>query len=89
MGKEYRKNPELIEKENESGLLLFNVNSGVMVELNKTAKLLWKNTGDSFTLADLDNLISQNCYNIKNLDNDLNDFIKIAIKKNLIQDGKD
>ena len=82
----YKKNPELIEKNNESALLLFNVNSGVMVELNETAKLLWNKTGDSFNLPDLKKIIKEKCFNLdKNTDKDLEEFIEKALKKDLIK----
>lgn len=90
MEKIYIKNPELIEKENEENLILFNVNSGVLVELNKISKILWEKTENSFTLNNLKEIIKENCFNIKeSLDQDLKDFINNALKKKLIKIEED
>ena len=86
----YKKNPELIEKENEDKLLLFNVNTGVMIELNEVAKLLWIKANNSFDITDLKKIIEECCHSVKNLDEDLSGFIKHALEKNIIKEnGKD
>ncbi len=85
----YSKNPQLIDKETETGLLLFNTDSGRMLELNSTAKLIWQNTKDSFDLADLREILEKNCTDIQGVDADLEDFIESAVKHNLvIENGK-
>ena len=50
---QYEKNPELIEKEFNDKLLLFNVNTGLMFELNQVGKLIWLNVKDTFSLEEL------------------------------------
>jgi len=85
----YRKSSKIIDKETEAGLLLFNTDSGKMVELNITAKLLWQKTGDSFILEDLRRIIKENCNSADNIDKDLSEFIEIALKYELVErDGK-
>ena len=86
----YKKNPELIEKENDNKLLLFNINTGAMVELNDTAKLLWDNIKDLFNKEDLKKITEEHCHSVKNLDEDLSGFIKQALEKDIIKEnGKD
>lgn len=85
----YSKNPNLIDKETPTGLLLFDADSGRMLELNSTAKLLWQQTKDSFGLADLKKIIEENCTTVNGIDADLEEFIKTALKSNLVtEDGK-
>ena len=89
MKMEYKKNPELIEKEMDNKLLLFNVNSGIMIELNETSSVLWKNTKETFVTDDLKDIIKEHCYSIKELDKDLTEFINTALEKNIIlENGK-
>ena len=86
----YQKNPKIIDKETEAGLLLFNTDSGKMVELNITAKILWQKTKDSFTLEDLKKIIEENCNSADDIDKDLSEFIEITLKYELVnKDGKD
>ena len=85
----YKKNPELIEKENDGRLLLFNVNTGAMVELNEIAALLWSNTEDSFDISALKKIVEERCHGFADLEKDMTDFLKTALEKNIIQDGKD
>ena len=86
--KKYTKNKDVIEKNYEEKLLLFNVSDGKMLELNKIAKILWQKSGESFTFEDLEKIANDSFYDIKNLNDDLEGFIKKAIKNNLIRDGK-
>jgi hypothetical protein len=86
----YSKNPNIIEKDTDAGLLIFDTQSGRMMELNATAKLLWKNSGAGFKEEDLRRLIQDNCVSVKNLDADIADFIKTALKHGLVsENGKD
>lgn len=80
----YFKNPDLLEKENSTTLLLFNVTNGGMVELNEIAKLLWKNTQASFSVDDLEKIIETHCEDIQNLAHDLEVFIEAGIRSNSI-----
>jgi hypothetical protein len=80
----YSKNPNLIEKETDNGLLIFDTRSGRMMELNSTAGLLWTRSGASFEPADLRKIIEDNCTGAKNLDADIADFLKTAIKHGLV-----
>ncbi|MDD5068679.1 MAG: hypothetical protein PHS53_02460 [Candidatus Pacebacteria bacterium] len=84
MEKRYTKNEDIIEKNNEDKLLLFNINDGKMMELNRVAKLLWQNTGKSFGFRELQKIIGENCYDIKNVDDDLKKFVEVALKKEII-----
>ncbi|MCX6773826.1 MAG: hypothetical protein NTY68_02395 [Candidatus Micrarchaeota archaeon] len=85
----YIKNLNLIDKETENGLLLFDTDSGRMMELNITARLMWQKTGTSFRKEDLKRIIEEDCASIMNLDEDLSDFIKMALKSGLVtDDGK-
>jgi hypothetical protein len=86
----YSKNPDLIEKDTDAGLLIFDTRSGRMMELNATARLLWKNSGAKFLANDLKKIIQENCVSVKNLDPDIADFIKMAEKHGLVsENGKD
>ena len=82
----YSKNPQLIDKETETGLLLFNTDSGRMLELNSTARLLWQKTKDKFEMADLKEIIEKNCTGANGIDADLDDFIRTAVKHNMVTD---
>jgi hypothetical protein len=87
----FLKNPELIEKDDPDSktLLLFNVNSGRMFEMNETARLLWNKTGESFNLVDLKHIIEQHCHSVHDMDRDLEDVINTMLEKNLvIEHGK-
>ena len=84
----YSKNPQLIDKETETGLLLFNTDSGRMLELNSTAKLLWQKTNDAFELADLKKIIEDNCTDVNGIDSDLDEFVKTAIKHNMVTENE-
>ena len=84
----YSKNPQLIDKETETGLLLFNTDSGRMLELNSTAKLLWQKTKDTFELADLKEIIEKSCTDANGIDSDLEEFIKTAIKHNMVTENE-
>jgi hypothetical protein len=81
----YKKNAEIIEKENGDKLLLFNVDTGAMVELNTIAKLLWSNIKDSFSKEDLRKIIEDHCHSFDNIDNDLSEFIEKALEKDIIE----
>jgi hypothetical protein len=86
----YSKNPRLIDKETDGGLLLFDTESGRMLELNATAKLLWKSSGTVFDMEGLRKIIEANCAPASGVEKDLADFIKTALKHNLVsEDGKD
>jgi hypothetical protein len=86
----YSKNPNLIEKDSDSGLLIFDTQSGRMMELNTTAKLLWKGSSERFEEENLKKIIQDNCVSVKNLDADISDFIKTALKHGLVSgNGKD
>lgn len=87
----FLKNPEIIEKDDPDSktLLLFNVNSGRMFEMNETARLLWNKTGESFNLDDLKHVIEQHCHSVHDIDRDLGDVINTMLEKNLvIEHGK-
>ena len=85
----YSKNPQLIDKETDDCLLLFDTDSGRMLELNSTAKLLWQKSKSTFELADLKEIIEKNCTSVNGVDADLEEFIKMALKHNLVtEDGK-
>lgn len=85
----YLKNANLIEKKVEAGLLLFDTDSSKMVELNVTAALLWQESPKSFSKRDLEKIIEERCTGAKNVDADVADFIKTALKLNLVtDDGK-
>jgi len=81
---EYKKRDSLIDKESEKGLLLFDTVSGRMVELNPVAKLLWKESGNSFDVGDLREIINKKFGNQENTEEDLKNFIETAKKFNLI-----
>ena len=86
----YSKNPNLIEKDTDAGLLLFDTQSGRMMELNATAKLIWKKSGAAFESVGLKKIIQDNCVAVQNLDADIADFIKMARKHGLVsENGKD
>lgn len=86
----YSKNPQVIDKELDDGLLLFDTDSGKMMELNRTAKLLWQKSGAGFVTADLKRIITENCTGAANVDADIADFIKTAVKLGLVKEnGKD
>ena len=86
----YNKNTSIIDKENGEELLLFNTDSGKMVQLNITARLLWQKTNGSFDLEDLRDIIQDNCTSIGNIEKDLSEFIELALKNELVtKDGKD
>jgi hypothetical protein len=86
----YSKNPNLIEKDSDAGLLIFDTQSGRMMELNATAKLLWKSSSERFEEENLKMIIQDNCVSVKNLDSDIADFIKMALKHGLVsENGKD
>jgi hypothetical protein len=86
----YQKNPNLIDKKTDTGLLLFDTDSSRMVELNSTAMLLWQESKSSFTEKDLQSIIESRCTGAKNVEQDISDFIKTALKLNLVtENGKD
>jgi hypothetical protein len=86
--KKFLKNPELIEKDNPDSktLLLFNVNSGRMFEMNETARLLWNKTGESFNLDDLKNVIELHCHSVHDIDRDMEDMINTMLEKTLVSE---
>jgi hypothetical protein len=86
--KKFLKNPELIEKDNPDSktLLLFNVNSGRMFEMNETARLLWNKTGESFNLDDLKNVIELHCHTVHDIDRDMEDMINTMLEKTLVSE---
>lgn len=83
----YEKSIEILEKDSDEGLYLFDIEKGNMVQLNPVATLLWKNTEDSFNLDDLKKIINENCElnNLINIEKDLNEFIQICLKRSLIK----
>jgi len=90
MERGFVKQSKLIDKETDAGMMLFNVESGSMVELNSTAKLLWQKAGDNFTIDDLKKIIQEHCTGAENIDQDLSEFIETALKQNLVKEnGKD
>ena len=85
----YQKNPNLIDKKTDIGLLLFDTDSSRMVELNPTAMLLWQDSGATFTAEDLKRIIEARCTDAKNVEQDISEFIKTAVKLNLVtENGK-
>jgi hypothetical protein len=85
----YTKNPNIIEKDTDAGLLVFDTQSGRMMELNPTARLLWQKSGSSFESDNLKKIIETHCAGVKNLDQDVSDFIKTAIKLKMVtENGK-
>ena len=86
----YQKNPNLIDKATDGGLLLFDSDSSRMVELNSTARLLWLESPAVFNAADLVKIIQERCTGAANIERDISDFIAAAIKLNLVtENGKD
>jgi hypothetical protein len=86
----YQKNPNLIDKPTDAGLLLFDTESSRMVELNSTARLLWLESPAVFEAADLKKILETHCTGAKNLEQDVSEFIAAAIKLNLVtENGKD
>ncbi len=88
MAKKYTKNQDVIDKDYGGKLLLFDINESKMSELNSVAKLLWEKSGTSFDLADLTKIVNENCFDVGDIEKDLEDFIKVALKNNLIKDAK-
>ena len=86
--KRYSKNPELVEKENQGKLLLFNVNSGVMFELNESARILWMQSKNIFSVKDLDDIIKKEFEESSDMEKDVNEYIRTALKENLIHEEK-
>jgi hypothetical protein len=87
--KKYKKNPEIIEKANGNNLLLFNVNSGRMMELNITAKLLWEKSEDTMDFNSLKKIVLENCIVDSGINHDIEEFIKSGMEKQvIIEDGK-
>jgi hypothetical protein len=85
----YQKNQNLIDKKTEAGLLLFDTDSSRMVELNPTAALIWQESPARFGKDDLKKIIDERCTGAKNVDRDIADFIRSALKLNLVtDDGK-
>jgi hypothetical protein len=85
----YQKNQNLIDKKTEAGLLLFDADTSRMVELNATAALLWQESPARFGKDDLEKIIGERCTGAKNVERDVADFIKSALKLNLVtDDGK-
>lgn len=82
----YLKNANIIEKKVEAGLLLFDTDSSKMVELNATAALLWQESPQRFSKPDLEKIINARCTGAKNVDADLAEFLKTALKLNLVTD---
>lgn len=86
----YQKNLNLIDKRTDAGLLLFDTDSSRMVELNATAALLWQESPASFRPKDLKKIIEERCTGAKNVEQDIADFVKTALKLNLVtENGKD
>jgi len=83
----YSKNPNLIDKKTEAGLLLFDTDSSRMVELNATATLLWQESKTDFRKEDLKKIIEDRCTGANNLEQDIADFIKAALKLNLVTEN--
>jgi hypothetical protein len=84
----YRKNPNLISKETESGLLLFNADTGRMMELNSTARLLWQKSGDRFGQEDLIGIIAEFCEGGEGASSDIREFVETAKKYDMVsEDG--
>lgn len=86
----YKKNLDFVEKKIGKNLLLFNVLSGKMFELNQVASLIWLEAKDSFSEEDLKKLINKRCLGItKDFDKDLKDVLSICLKKDILKkDGK-
>ncbi len=78
------KNLGIIDKETDQGIILFNTDSGSMVELNKTAALLWQKTGQTFTHQDLKLIIETNCTGFGEIVQDIESFVHDAQKLALI-----
>ncbi len=87
MTKRYTKNNDVIEKNYMDSLLLFNINENRMFKLNKISKLLWRKSGKTFDMEKLIEIINENCYQVSNLEKDLNNFINNALKYNIIKNG--
>jgi hypothetical protein len=82
----YSKNPNLIDKKIEAGLLLFDTDSSRMMELNSTAALLWQESPANFGKEDLKKIIEARCTGAKNVEQDVADFIGAALKLKLVSD---
>ncbi len=86
----YRKNPNLIDKQTNTGLLLFDTDSSRMVELNTTAALLWRESRAEFRSGDLEQIIEKRCTGATDVKRDIDKFIKDALKLNLVTEhGED
>jgi hypothetical protein len=86
----YLKNANLIDKETDACLLLFDTDTGRMMELNTTARLLWKKTGGSFGIGNLKKIIREYCTPVGDCDADLSEFVKNAVKYGLVSEvGQD
>jgi|GEM_PF-1784851 len=81
----YKKNPKIIEKKTEQGMLIFNADTGHMVELNITAALLWEKTGESFDSEELKKILLDNCSNIGDIEKDIPYFIEKAIENGMVE----
>lgn len=84
MIKRYIKNESVVEKDHEESLLLFDINESKMFKLNKISKLLWQKSGKNFDMESLKKIITDNCFQVTNLEKDLENFIKNALKYNII-----
>ncbi len=85
----YRKNPRIIDKDMKESLLLFDTESGRMVELNSTARLLWKGSKPSFDQSDLERIVHEGCNKPRNVERDIREFIAAAVKHNLVSVDED
>jgi hypothetical protein len=86
--KTYSKNPDMIDKKVESGMLLFDTASSRMLELNPTAALLWSKSAKRFSESDLCRIIEENCTGCQDVREDIIRFMENAKKHNMAsEDG--
>ena len=86
----YTKNPKIVEKKTDNGMLIFNADTGHMVELNVTASLMWEKSEDKFDGAQLKKIIEENCTSVgDDVEKDLSEFIEKALENKMVEkDGE-
>ena len=79
------KNPKCIYKEVDNVGVILEPESGKFIELNKTALIIWNMLDKTNNLPELKNKLFEMYEATESLEQDLNVFIKNALKANIIR----
>ena len=80
-----RKSVDVIERDGEDELLLFNSSAGRLFEVNKTGRLIWKLLDGKYTVGEIKQRLKEEYGDSERIDRDICNFLNKLIKLNLVE----